>query len=225
MANDFNLFIVDWPQLEKQFETSSLASIEESAWLKLSHAERSGAAGDFLGCLWESNYSIALSKITQFHGASESFHLWCFLGSTYNEIRRYLAEEDREVYDGLYLPFIAPWVDEVRDNNDVFELHDKLKQRLTVGGLCLALSPERCQKMQRDFRDYSFSRLVHEVLACRKFPPPLPGCNSFFHDMLDGVETQFGGLHRAYTELTEGWRILTQQANHRKWGIVAKYQI
>lgn len=225
MANDFFLFIVDWTRFESHFESSPLARMDESEWQKLSHPERAAAAVESLTCLRESDFSISLSDITPFHSASESFHLWGALGGTYSEIRRYLAIEDREVYDEMYFPFIGPFVDKREGSRDPFELHDKLTHRLKDGGLCLALEPGSCKSMSELFRHYSFSRLVHEVLALRSFPPPLPNVPSFFHDMIDGVETEMGHLHASYTEMTEGWRILTQQASHRKWGIIGTYQI
>jgi hypothetical protein len=226
MANDYSLFIVDWPRLESQFETSPIANIHESDWVKLEHHERAQAASAFLNCLWEEDFAIHLSDITRFHGASGSFHLWGALGATYSEIRRYLAVEDMEVYDDLYLPFIAPYfMEDLEDKDHPIELPEKLVKRLMVGGLYLALSPGRCNKMGKLFYHYSFSRLVHEALALRSIPPPLPDFASYFHDMIDGVETTFGRLHGGYTEMTEGWRILTQQASHRKWGVIAKYHI
>ena len=224
MANDYHLFIANWTSLMDHFENSSLGNIEETDWAKLDIRHRAQNASEFLQFAWESDFSIPLDNITPFHSASGSFHLWCALGATYSEVRRFLPEVERDIYDALYLPFIAPWVEEIKEKDHPFELPSKLKERLMPGGLYLALSPERCRTMRKDFWRYSFSRLVHVALASRSLPPPLPGAFSFFHSLLDGA-AKLDHLHANYTQATEGWHILTSQANHRNWGIIAIYDI
>ncbi|QIF03328.1 hypothetical protein [Roseimicrobium sp. ORNL1] len=225
MANDYHLFIVDWEGFAKHFKSSSLGVMDENRWSKLTHDERSQETGNFLGCLWESDFSTPLSEMSRFHGASGSFKLWCAFAATYSEIRSFLPEEEREVYDELYLPFCGPYMQGEAQRDHPFELPAEFKSRLEVGGLYLAISPERTAKMYKAHLGYSFSRLVHETLAFKTFPPPLPGCASHFHDMLDGADTDLGRLHQYYTEMSEGWRIVAQQASFRKWGVVATYDI
>jgi hypothetical protein len=88
--------------------------------------------------MWESDFSIPFSKITRFHGASESFKLWSALAYTYSEVRRVLPAEERYMYDALYLPFVGPFTEQLADENHPFELHDTLKPRLMVRRLVVS---------------------------------------------------------------------------------------
>jgi hypothetical protein len=225
MANDFTLYIVNWPKITDHFQSSRLGSVSDNEWSMLDPDIRLQVAVDALEVLSNPEIATRLRSLTDHHSASGSFKLWAALGETYSEIRRFLPEEEGEVYDELYLPFIGPWVRGIKASSPPIDFPVHLKSRLERGGMCLALPPEHCKRLSKDFYHYSFSRLVHVALASKRLPPPLPNSASFFHDMIDGVETSLGHLHSSYTEMTEGWRILMKEASHRKWGILAMYQI
>jgi hypothetical protein len=122
-----NLHIVDWIRFESHFETSSISGILDADWEKLTHHERAQKASDFLKCLYESEFAVGLSDITRFHSDAGGYGLWCALCETYSEIRSYLMEEDREIYDELYLPFIGSITENFGHFEDVFELPNRLR--------------------------------------------------------------------------------------------------
>lgn len=140
-----------------------------------------------------------------------------FFGEVYSEIRSYLPVEERAVYDSVYIPFVGPWVKGFSEPyppvNDFYDSTGFLAKH----GMGWILSSERCENMAASFSKHSFSRLVHVLFARGKDLPPAAGSTLLFHQMLS---PQLDHLHSTFTEMTEGWRMLTAEARNRKWGMM-----
>ncbi len=149
--------------------------------------------------------------------ALEEFGPLSFFGEVYSEIRSYLPVEERAVYDSVYIPFVAPWVKGFGEPYPpVNDFHDSTGL-LAKHGMGWILSSERCANMAASFTKHSFSRLIHVLFARGKDLPPAAGSTLFFHQMLS---PKLDDLHSTFTEMTEGWRILTAEARNRKWGMM-----
>ena len=151
------------------------------------------------------------SYVLEGHGPLSS------LGEFYSGIRSYLPTEDREIYDSIYVPFVGPWMKGFGDPyppvSDVSDPAGCLKRH----GMGWILNSERCAKLAAVFSKYSFSRLIHVLFARGKDIPSAAGSSLYVHQMLS---PQFDDLHAMFTEMTEGWRILTAEARNRKWGMM-----
>lgn len=162
---------------------------------------------------------IRFRDLTRHHSLADNIGPLSALGATYSMIRPCLPAIEREKYDSIYLPFISPWVHGFENQPVVCDLNEN-KKLLGRFGLGWAFSPERCSQMASAFCHYSFSRLIHAVFALRCNLPPKTDNHCFFHDLVDSTDITMSRLHAAYTEITDGWRIISHEAHARKWGII-----
>lgn len=163
---------------------------------------------------------IRFHDLTRYHSLADDIGPLSALGATYSIIRPCLPMIEREKYDSIYLPFISPWVQGFENQPVVCDLNED-KKLLGRFGLGWVLSPDRCSQMAAAFCIYSFSRLIHIVFAHGSVLPPKKDKYCFFHDLIDETnDISMPRLHAAYTEITDGWRIATDEARKRKWGII-----
>ena len=246
--NDFYFVLVDWDAMICRFEATGTQTTLQSARDAFDGERLFSTASSFWEEISADESSSTDRSIVPGNFSVGSFKLWSAFGAVYGEIRGPISSEVREVYDAMYLPFIAPWVDDAPSDKQMCQLPESM-DLLKAGGLCIAISPKHCETIARYCDNYTFSYLTHHRVSRRVDPPPLPKSSqwaksvlqstdavekpainsapkfSWFNQLLDITDPNFGGLHASITELTEGWRKLFIHASASKRGILGFFEI